>query len=86
MKLIQLLALLGTASFFTGCASTEKSAPATSSSSAAPVTHAAPVPGGTSTAGQQEDTGSGLLMDRYKSGEIPGLNDPHTPGSTPAAQ
>ena len=82
MKLIHLLALLGAASFFTGCASTEKSAPASaSSSSAAPVTHAAPVQGGVSTAGQQEETGSGLLMDRYKSGEIPGLNDPHTPAA-----
>ena len=62
MKFINLLALLFAALFFAGCASTDDSAPASNEAAAdtaAPKTH---------------DT-DGLLMDRYKSGEIPGYRD-----------
>lgn len=62
MKFINLLALLVAALFFTACASTDESAPAADTD--------APV------ATETQDTGSeGLLMDQYKSGEIPGYRD-----------
>jgi hypothetical protein len=62
MKFINLLALLFAALFFAGCASTDDSAPAADNA-------------GADTAAAQTDDGEGLLMDRYKSGEIPGYRD-----------
>jgi hypothetical protein len=62
MKFINLLALLFAALVFGGCASTDDSASA--SDKAAPEGADA----------QTTDT-EGLLMDRYKSGEIPGYRD-----------
>lgn len=64
MKFINLFALLFAALVFAGCASTESTAPAADSTDDA----AAEVEPSTT------DT-EGLLMDRYKSGEIPGYRD-----------
>ena len=62
MKFINLLTLLFAAFFFAGCASTDDSASATDNTASDAV-------------GSQDDAAEGLLMDRYKSGEIPGLHD-----------
>ena len=62
MKFINLLALLFAALFFAGCASTDEAATA--------VDHT----DGDAIESQTDDT-EGLLMDRYKSGEIPGYRD-----------
>ena len=62
MKIINLLALLFAALFFAGCASTDDSASATDN-------------GATDTAAPQADGNEGLLMDQYKSGEIPGYRN-----------
>jgi hypothetical protein len=56
------LALLFAALFFSACASNEKATPA--ADGAAP-----------KTAETKSGTGSGLLMDRYKTGEIPGYRE-----------
>ncbi|MFQ3271134.1 MAG: PBP1b-binding outer membrane lipoprotein LpoB [Lentimonas sp.] len=66
MKFINLLTLLFAALVFAGCASTDDAAPANDSEGAAAVEN------------QDSDSDSdreGLLMDRYKSGEIPGYRD-----------
>ena len=61
MKFINLLALLIAALFFTACASTDESAAAADAAA--------------DTAESQTIDSEGLLMDRYKSGEIPGYRD-----------
>ncbi|WP_162027926.1 MULTISPECIES: hypothetical protein [unclassified Lentimonas] len=72
MKFINLLALLFAALVFAGCASTDDAAPA--ADAAAPAADdAAPV------AEAHTTETDGLLMDRYKSGEIPGYRDEHKP-------
>jgi hypothetical protein len=62
MKLINLFALLFAALFFAGCASTDDSTSAADNA-------------GADTATAQADEDEGLLMDRYKSGEIPGYRE-----------
>jgi PBP1b-binding outer membrane lipoprotein LpoB len=62
MKFINRLALLFAALFFAGCASTDDSASAADNA-------------GADTAAPQADDDGGLLMDRYKSGEIPGYRN-----------
>ena len=69
MKFIKLLALLGTASFLTACASTDAMVPASDEGGAAHSNAAA------DTAGSHGAHNEGLLMDQYKSGEIPGYRD-----------
>jgi uncharacterized lipoprotein YajG len=59
MKITHLLTLLLAALFFAGCASTQESASNEASDSVE----------------SQDRTGSGLLMDQYKAGEIPGYRD-----------
>jgi uncharacterized lipoprotein YajG len=59
MKMTPLLTLLLGAFFFAGCASTQESASSDASESVE----------------SQDGTGSGLLMDQYKSGQIPGYRD-----------
>ena len=63
MKLINLLALLFAALIFAGCASTDDSDSTVNNEGA--------------DAAEAQDAGdnSGLLMDRYTSGEIPGYRD-----------
>ena len=65
MKFINLLALLFAALVFAGCASTEKSDAA--------------APAEDEVIEVQTIETDGLLMDRYKSGEIPGYRDEHKP-------
>lgn len=62
MKFINLFALLFAALFFTACASTDDSASAADNTAPDAVE-------------SQGDDGEGLLMDRYKSGEIPGYRN-----------
>lgn len=62
MKFINLLALLVAALFFTACASTDESAPAADTDTV-------------DTAESETTNTEVLLMDRYKSGEIPGYRD-----------
>jgi len=61
MKFINFLALLFAAFFFAGCASTDDSASAADNTA--------------DEAMESHDADEGLLMDRYKSGEIPGYRD-----------
>ncbi len=63
MKFINLLALFFVALFFTACASTDESAAAADTDAAA------------DTAESKTTDTEGLLMDRYKSGEIAGYRD-----------
>jgi PBP1b-binding outer membrane lipoprotein LpoB len=78
MKLSQIITLLVATLFFAGCASKET---ASTSEEAGAATGAA---AGNSTAGDQGagektafdgSTGSGLLMERYKSGQIEGFRE-----------
>ena len=62
MKFINLLALLFAALVFAGCASTNDSAAAADTDTA-------------DSAETQNAGTEGLLMDQYKSGEIPGYRD-----------
>ena len=62
MKVINLLALLFAALVFAGCASTDDAASAADNDGADAVE-------------SQNTDSEGLLMDRYKSGEIPGYRD-----------
>lgn len=70
MKLTQIITLLAAALFFAGCASKE------TASTEAPAETTAPAMGNDSSAGAKTaydgNTGSGLLMERYKSGSIEG--------------
>lgn len=63
MKLINFLALLFAALIFAGCASTDDSDSAANNE------------GADAAEAQDGADNSGLLMDRYKSGEIPGYRD-----------
>ena len=65
MKFINLLALLFAALVFAGCASTEKSDAAADKAASAD----------DEVVEVQTIETEGLLMDRYKSGEIPGYRD-----------
>ncbi|MGZ0655867.1 hypothetical protein ACWPKO_10535 [Coraliomargarita sp. W4R53] len=71
MKLSHIITLLIAALFFSGCASKET---ASTTEEAAPATGSATM--GNDGAGQKTayegSTGSGLLMERYKSGDIEG--------------
>ncbi|MDQ8195911.1 hypothetical protein QEH59_15865 [Coraliomargarita sp. SDUM461004] len=74
MKLLHIISLLIAALFFTGCASQEN---ATSTGEAAPATGSGAASDdsvGQKTA-YEGSTGSGLLMERYKSGNIEGYRD-----------
>ncbi|WPJ97440.1 hypothetical protein SH580_06915 [Coraliomargarita algicola] len=74
MKLSHIITLLIAALFFSGCASndnasmTEEAAPATGSSTMGN-------DGATQKTAYEGSTGSGLLMERYKSGNIEGYRD-----------
>ncbi|KRP37811.1 MAG: hypothetical protein ABS34_00880 [Opitutaceae bacterium BACL24 MAG-120322-bin51] len=63
MKFINLLALLVAALFFTACASTDETVPAADKNAAADMVE------------PHDAHSEGLLMDQYKSGEIPGYRD-----------
>jgi len=73
MKLSHIITLLIAALFFTGCASTETA----TTEEAAPEAGTATV--GNDGSGEKTafegSTGSGLLMERYKSGRIEGFRD-----------
>jgi hypothetical protein len=69
MKFIKLLALLGAAFFLTACTSTDETLPAADEEGAAHTKAAADM-------GDSHDAHSeGMLMDQYKSGQIPGYRD-----------
>jgi hypothetical protein len=74
MKLTHIITLLIAALFFTGCASNEATS---TNEEAAPATGSATM--GNEGAGQKTayegSTGSGLLMERYKSGNIEGYRN-----------
>jgi len=69
MKFIKLLALLGITFFLTACASTDEAA-STSDGGGSEHSNAA-----SDMAGSHDPHNEGLLMDQYKSGEIPGYRD-----------
>jgi len=69
MKFIKLLALLGITFFLTACASTDEAA-STSDGGGSEHSNAA-----ADMAGSHDPHNEGLLMDQYKSGEIPGYRD-----------
>jgi len=69
MKFIKLLALLGITFFLTACASTDEAA-STSGGGGSEHSNAA-----SDMAGSDGANNEGLLMDQYKSGEIPGYRD-----------
>ncbi|MDG1241131.1 MAG: hypothetical protein P8R37_06370 [Opitutae bacterium] len=69
MKFIKLLAFLGITFFLTACASTDEAASASAGKSAE---HSIPA---ADMAGSHDAHNEGLLMDQYKSGEIPGYRD-----------
>jgi len=73
MKLTHIITLLLAAFVFTGCASNES---ASTSEEAAPVTGTAASDAGSGEKTAYEgSTGSGLLMERYKTGRIEGYRD-----------
>jgi uncharacterized lipoprotein YajG len=73
MKLTQIITLLAAALFFAGCASKEI-ATTESPEQVAPATGNSGSSVGTRTA-YDGNTGSGLLMERYKSGNIEGFRN-----------
>ena len=74
MKLSHIITLLIAALFFTGCASNETAA---TSEEAAPETGSASMgdEGSGEKTAYEGSTGSGLLMERYKSGRIEGYRE-----------
>jgi hypothetical protein len=76
MKLSHIITLLVAALFFTGCASNETSSTSTATPTGG---EAAPATAANDGAGEKTAyegaTGSGLLMERYKSGRIEGFRD-----------
>ena len=69
MKFIKLLALLGAGFFLTACASTYETLPAADKEGAAHTKSAVGM-------GDSHDAHSeGMLMDQYRSGQIPGYRD-----------
>lgn len=74
MKLSHIITLLIAALFFTGCASNET---ASTPEEAAPMTGSATMgnEGSGEKTAYEGSTGSGLLMERYKSGRIEGYRD-----------
>lgn len=74
MKLSHIITLILAALFFTGCASNKKAA---STEEAAPETGTATVSneGAGEKTAYEGTTGSGLLMERYKTGRIEGYRD-----------
>jgi len=69
MKFIKLLALLAITSFLTACASTDEAVTATDGEGSEHSNAASDM------AGSDGANNEGLLMDQYKSGEIPGYRD-----------
>ncbi len=77
MKLSHIITLLTAALFFTGCASNNTDNTASTSEEAAPETGSATVDnsGSGEKTSYEGSTGSGLLMERYKTGRIEGYVD-----------